>query len=279
MRYKKFLIEAEDTFSYDKRPVNPNIGVDQKNDAIIKLLTTDYSAAYQKFKEGKSIWRGIKTRFDAQLFLASERQPRRSANTNNYYTLLIDNALPAWKNYPKRSTGLSCTNCKEDAEAYGRGHLYAVLPKNGSKVAVTPSHDFWFSFAGGKSYTIARVNQDIKFIYDKLGVNLSETDVNSLVNALKSYDVFDTTETIIKQQQPGYRMYEDFLSKCKNTFKFTGGTFFDLYKHILTPKGFKVTTIEGYNVPADNHEYSQEVWMDGDVLLVNSDVIKNIRIE
>ena len=46
---------------------------------------------------------------------------RKSANTKNWYTLLMDNILPEWAAYPKRSQSFICSTSERRANDFHRG--------------------------------------------------------------------------------------------------------------------------------------------------------------
>lgn len=67
-------------------------------------------------------------------------EPRRSRNTYNYYTLVMDND-PAWGIFPKRSQSLIC----ESSFQRGMSGLFLVIPEDGTKIGVCPNQDIWGS--------------------------------------------------------------------------------------------------------------------------------------
>ena len=110
---------------------------------------------------------------------------RRSANTSNYYTTILDAVLPA--EYPKRSASIICANWKNynTAEAYANGDVYIILPYDGAKIGVCPDNDMWgVEIKIGKNVEgIEPWNQE----YEELGIPESATFdeiVKSLEDAL-----------------------------------------------------------------------------------------------
>lgn len=72
---------------------------------------------------------------------------RRSANTLNYYTLVLNNA-PNWKEYPKRK--LICAignNYWIDDEFVTEEEAFRIIPFDGSKWGVCSKYDIWDSFS------------------------------------------------------------------------------------------------------------------------------------
>lgn len=154
------------------------------NDTIEKFLKEKCSIAYNL---KTSIYRGIPSD-GTILFGDSSEHIRKSANTKNYYTLLIDYLLPAWKDYPKRSRSFICTNNIDKTMSYGT--TYQVYPIGNPLVAICSHRDIWDSFKYidltyftnlfAKLYRIADLNQsdtllNIKKLIKKLDSSCSES--------------------------------------------------------------------------------------------------------
>jgi len=107
-----------------------------------ELIKTDYSVSWKLFKNNKRIYRGVK-RVLKDITVCTPGK-RKSNNTSNYYTYLMSEVLPSWKEYPKRNRAFICSNDINVANQYGS--LHYVLPKNGAKIGVCPVNDIWFSF-------------------------------------------------------------------------------------------------------------------------------------
>lgn len=77
--------------------------------------------------------------------VASAPTGRRSANTFNFYTALID-SNPAMADYPKRSSSWICSTASETAHGFGSGgRPFAVVPYDGAKIGVCSGSDLWNS--------------------------------------------------------------------------------------------------------------------------------------
>ena len=111
----------------------------------IQTLCSDALASYVQNNIG--IWKG----FDRMvcndvIFTDPTASARKSKNTSNYYTLLLDN-LPLWQAYPKRSRSLICSSSENVAQKYSMFSTpYLILPFNGAKIGVCPKSDIWASF-------------------------------------------------------------------------------------------------------------------------------------
>jgi len=110
------------------------------DDEMASLLLKHCS---QALKSGAVFFRGgPKTALEVG---KTGQEPRRSANTYNYYTWFIDNS-EAWKDYPKRGNSFVCST--EPRGAYKKSKLspHLVVPFDNTVYAVAPSYDFWFAF-------------------------------------------------------------------------------------------------------------------------------------
>ncbi len=112
------------------------------NNILDTFLEDNCPVAYNSpFK----IYRGVN--YDSKGYLLkgdSRTEERKSANTLNYYTLLLDNVLPEWKEYPKRSRSFICTT--ELTKTYLYGNTYQVYPIGDPLIGICPEADLWISF-------------------------------------------------------------------------------------------------------------------------------------
>lgn len=151
--------------------------IPEKEEKILSILRTKCSDAYTNWTNNSNccIWRGV-SNTPANWYLAdsSNAPPRKSANTLNYYTLIIDNS-PRWSKFPKRSQSFVCSTSKATAGAYGTA-LFAVFPFNGTPIGICPRNDIWDSFMimrqkyGGRSWfagaTASSINGEISFLIE-----------------------------------------------------------------------------------------------------------------
>lgn len=110
---------------------------------------------------------------------------RKSSNTTNYYTTILNTALSG--EFPKRSKSIICAT--NDNRYYARDFgpkLYAVFPKNssadgGMKIGRTEAHDLWRTHItlGGVDKPIVRWNG----MFEDAG--LPENDFDGLIRGLE----------------------------------------------------------------------------------------------
>lgn len=87
------------------------------------------------------LWRGGNFEEDAYL-LQPELGTRRSANTANYYTIIMDEFLPKL-GYPKRSASMIFGNNENYNYTVSYGETSAIFPYDGVKIGVCEKGDIW----------------------------------------------------------------------------------------------------------------------------------------
>ena len=121
----------------------------EKSDRVNLKKESPIAYKFERLHGIIPLYRGIRAKTDKVLYGdSSSGQARISANTKNFYTILIDEMLPSWKGYPKRSRSWVCSSDRYTAEAYGydRGSLYEVYPVGDPMIAICPAVDMWDSF-------------------------------------------------------------------------------------------------------------------------------------
>lgn len=123
--FKQYLQEAQH---------KQELGIDE----ALELMKAHCKDA---LKLNEPLWRGMTGNGDAYT-LHGEASTRRSANTTNYYTVIMDHFLPPL-GYPKRSQSIILTNRVNIAIGFGRA--YAIYPYDGVSIGVCFEHDLWES--------------------------------------------------------------------------------------------------------------------------------------
>lgn len=156
---------------------------------------------------------------------------RKSANTANCYTVLIDYFLKSWKLYPKRSRSFICSLDEDYASGYG--NLYQVYPVGNPLIGICSSRDMWNSF---KNISGPDINTMFRRLGNIFRINNPEDDKNikNVIdfadkhwNDLKySDDIKDTIDSVLFNPVMFLKDFENFtmflydlLSPVKNGFK------------------------------------------------------------
>lgn len=108
-------------------------------DEVVELLKSDFSHAYELWKNNTRFYRGAREKYEFYITYPS-RGERMSRDSSNFYTVMCGH-LPSWEGWPKRSHSLIMTNSESVADKYN-SEVFVVFPKNDAKiVASTLSND------------------------------------------------------------------------------------------------------------------------------------------
>ena len=187
---------------------------------------------------------------------SKSKELRTSANTRNYYTLIIDNS-PLWKQYPKRSKSLICLT--GDAQRF-----FHVFPYDGLKIGICPEKDMWFSWKKIFGSHLNNVNNNIYKMF--LNVNMKfQINIKSLKNFKIACKTFDE-----KYEENGLD---------KTPYWFNENYNGDLYKtliKLMSPKNDNFKLMKS----GDKLPDKKEAWIDGECIMVKAktilvDILKN----
>ena len=229
--------------------ITNNVISDEK---LIKLLTTDYSEALNKFQKGFMIFKGFDstTKSDTPLLLSPIKN-RRSANTNNYYTLWLNNH-PDWQAFPPRN--VIVTSNYEYSKEFGAPFL--IFPKNGTEIGICPEFDFWMSFR-----STVEAGQLVEEISSLLKKSLGYmNDPKSYEEMLTRFKKFDSLEDKQEYLNDSY-----FPQKYINIILKDG--LYGLFKLYFVPDDFELTSIEKFKIKGDH-----ELWFDNKFIAVRHDI-------
>jgi hypothetical protein len=245
----------------------------------LKALNTSFSMSRSEWENsGKSyIYRGTNSlKSDYAIGNGKGQYPRKSRNTTNYTTMFIDNSK-MWSSYPKRSESFICSTSKTKASIYNHNSKpYHVFPSNGSKIGVCPSSDIFNSFMFAPGINVPTINEYISRVmelYNEIknkneviftnddNWNRFTKDLETIKNGCK-----DDPSIIDKINED----IMDFESEFTR-FSFDGDLMSELEK-IYNPKtnGFDL------KMAGDSIKYDREVWMSGDCLFMNNDIVGDV---
>lgn len=223
-------------------------------DECIQYLKKHCSDALKTI--GHPIVRGMSLRGSPWQIIAGEDGGRKSANTTNHYTVILDKVMPS--QFPRRSKSIICASHEAWQYARGYGQLYAIFPENGVKIGVCPGEDMW--------------DTRITFLDEDRGI---ETWSSTFDHADIPAD-YDAIVSTLKQIQTD--MDED--SKYADTIigraaaKFNGDIEDEITRAFTKP--FKVTTTAEPQV-YDRGEH--EVWISGKCIAIRWEEFESILEE
>lgn len=170
-------------------------------DQAVELAKEHATAALSNIEA--PIWRGASEGV-ASYLIDPSGSSRASAHTENYYTVILDEVLPAA--FPRRSKSIICSNNagKHYAASYASGGaLYAIFPYDATKIGLVAGDDMWRtrinitpfgSETDGTNYRIEDWNR-----------RYAEADISDY-----SYDsIVDGIEATITD--PSDKMYREFV--------------------------------------------------------------------
>lgn len=260
----------------------------------LDILQTKCKKAFDLFKKTDFvIYRGVRSLSSDYAIVSPSKFTRKSANTDNYYTLINDNS-PAWTKYPKRSKSIICST--SDHMAYRYGTVYAVFPFDNAKIGVCYGDDYWSSFLYLESITdipaMYAFNNELKATFDisivkKYTGNIDNVKTYSelqkkfkkLDEFVKIYDSGDVESIDSDYHYSSNVLYKKFTGLLENWYSITlFRKYYDFndtekyLRHLLDPKknDFELKRV-GKELPND-----VEVWTDADSILINNKILKNI---
>jgi hypothetical protein len=204
---------------------------------------------------------------------------RVSANTENYYTLWMDNS-EVWKGYPKRSKSYICSSSPKVAESFGTVH-FVLIPDN-AKVAICPGDDLWNSFRPSVD-SLDGLMDDLSTAFKLLRID-HPTERHELLDALQ--DV--TIESLSRQREKmeaelkkareqdedgelrSFIIRENSVNGLTELIELMEQqgvkNMYAYFTRVINPvkHNFEIQTGLNLNVP-----FKREVWVQGDVGLVN----------
>ena len=238
-----------------KQFLNENRSKPLKEEQSYELIKKHCKQAYNAFRKRYIIYRGLKDNGDF-LFIDPSKFERKSKNTENYYTWIVDNS-PNWKDYPKRSKSIICTTSPLKSASYG--NVYIVFPYDGSKVGICPTDDFWFSFKNtlGENNSLSYFNYRL----DRIAQQFEESFQNT--TTYKQFlKIIEKLDAYMKDEEWDYPFLPPFENQTENSL-------LKNLQKLLAPKpnGFKVT--KNFNdIPIYKGGDGQELWTDGKCILI-----------
>lgn len=236
-----------------------------------ELLATPAAAAFlnQHCKNalamlGNPLWRGMRNHSDPIIVIDPRSGKRKSENTTNYYTQIIDNS-PYFKGWPKRSKSLICSSGIDYAAGYSRsGGLYAIFPYDGVPIAVCPEEDMWSTPAAMPGLGLdldgdENMNDLNRFLRYDLGLPESYPAMKKSIQTHK----FAANLTLARAE----------LTAQQRKDKVTPENFLEYLQYNLSPQkcGFRLLTIEQFAAQPPNNK---ECWVGGPVVAIRADVLQ-----
>lgn len=224
---------------------------------------------------------------------------RGSRSDSNLINILVSN-FKSWHEFPQRVRSAFFTPDENWARAFAGNFetsdrksklVYRAFPVNGTKFGVTPFSDFNFKTQWGSKFLPSPINNDEVYYIAQQIISRHATIHGQIKyeNFSKIIEIFKSCDESILS---GYTEVPADPNIQKNEFQLHYDGFdlshilekimiekqigmVDMIEMLLDPKeaGFKVITVDELN-----SIQNQEVWMEGEYILVNStnDILKNL---
>lgn len=153
-----------------------------KDGDLIEMIKANCKK-YLSDKNRKMIYRGMNGK--TSYLCDTSYTKRKSANTSNVYTVILDDTLPS--EFPRRSQSIICTTSYDYASKYG--DTFVILPCDNAKIGCTNQSDIWLAKYANKSFDlynlaemfprntkIDTIEDFATFIFDKYFSDIVEAD-------------------------------------------------------------------------------------------------------
>lgn len=256
-----------------------------KKDELLNYYDSDN---FDYFPKATPIYRYIND-FDAPYGIVRPKKAvrkRKSRNTENYYTLILDNS-DNWGRYPKRSESVVASVNDNVLKEY------LVIPKIGAEIGIAPARDIWEAFDGiesldndfnkpliklsqfafGGDYilpenNIQKFKREILRLDEKIKKGVGyEKIINNLSDDVKDeLKVRDDGQEYLTNKGLKQKSLLDFLKFYVNS---SHSNLFDYISYLLDPEN------NGFELKKYNKNFHvdgrKEVWTDAPCLLINMD--------
>ncbi len=241
-------------------------GKEISEEQALKLAPKFSQAILSILKGNPYILRYINNNMNYYLIDPKKGEERKSANTFNYYTLIMDNSK-RWSKYPKRSKSIICIT--ENKNKFNSPY-YLVLLKNGSILGECSGRDLWVSFKNIKIQMLdwsEQVNKILKMPYlDKDKNTYPQFDKN-IITFKKSCENFDKwfKSSPYNEKYIKYKLRIKSVQSIDWFNDWNGEPIYNYFDKLLDPKtnGFKLKNV--FNLSSDDEH---EVWSDSESLMI-----------
>jgi hypothetical protein len=182
-------------------------------------------------------------------------EPRRSANTSNYFTWWADNH-PDWKNFPKRSRSFICSSDYFTADQYGTAMLF--VPYDNAHVGVVPADDLFNAIGSPQDGTLDDENDITRTVllavHEEHKDEERPTSYEAFVRQLKLADM---------ELLQRHTAFSGMVDAIKNMKHFKATTYYDVIRGMFNPKDFKEGKASSIKLPRDS-----EIYVQGEAILL-----------
>ena len=175
-------------------------------------ITKVFESNCSNMKFDRPLWRGMRGDSEGYI-LQGEKGERKSINTSNHYTIIIDHFIEenGKKDWPLRSKSVICASYKNQDHAQSFGSdLYAIFPFDEVTCGVTPEDDIWaIKFRKNERYSMTTLNED--YLMNGIKANSYSSILNGIKEFLK--DESNSEEKLYRFFKPNEDQIEKFLKE------------------------------------------------------------------
>ena len=175
--------------------------------------------------------------------------PRKSANTANYFTLWHDNN-PGWSDFPKRSRSFICANDFNIAHSFGDTHL--LVPYDSAHIGVVPAEDLFGAITSPIGEDLSVFNETIRAVLDVVVAEYKLQDgietYKQLVDRLKL-----ATLKVLEGAPINLATY-NVRDAIGHMDEMDAKTYLEVVDKQYSPKGFKHGAASSIILPKDGSE-------------------------
>lgn len=160
------------------------------NKDLFDLLNTNYSTAYNLYKDGIKFYRADIDR--SVNYTEIKSGIRVSQGTTNVYNLLVSEILPSWQKAQNRNKSIIMATSNKITQNYVDNVKYVeyiIFPSNNTELTIAPVCDMWLAFA------------NINYFDYEISLNLPEINT-FIVQAIAAVLDFVNPEIIKDKLQP-----------------------------------------------------------------------------
>jgi hypothetical protein len=245
------------------------------NTLTLKQALPKLQTALEAFDRKVRLYRGLSHtessfRYKPQMQFGQ----RVSANTENYYTLIVDHD-EAWSAYPPRSASIISSSQLHTAGGYGTS--YVVLPEGDPQIGICSRSDYWVSFPRVQALNKHSDLSDLNMIIRRMAhmwahtSNYKPADYRHLTQVLEIIDEEITARNInwrdYVHSDTDYKMQE----QAQFMLSTPEGSLLEKLQWLLNPEanGFSHAHLSEMQPLTDSHE----VWMHAPVYMIRTDVL------
>lgn len=183
---------------------------------------------------------------------------RKSENTSNYYTVLLDNH-PDRQDFPKRSRSFIATTDESRAAGYGNFKQFVIIPCDGTKIGVVYAEDMWDT-----KISLFNDVRDIERFNDVFENMRLKPEISSFLEFDKKLKSGDEDAANVFKDFFGYEAYDEYKNDFMNEIWRAYG-----------PKSTNHKAFTTKNLPRNLPD--TEVWIGGDVVLISKDMWEQLK--